>query len=498
MHRALLIHEILCMIVDFVHDNSWVFNPTLAALARTCKAFKEPALDTLWFELDDLSPLARCLPRDSWKGARHPSSSYEEIYSFTRPLTETEWCTLQGYARRIRVLELGYWPHRTFDETGIRVLCNPPTTDPLFPNIQVITWCHTTRERLSFLRTLPGLKTTCLTITDWDTDWGTGELATLATLTTRCPEMKTVQLPELGSIQLNNGISGILCGWVNLTDVSCDVIDEPTLLHLGSLRSLTSLSFVLERHYALGRSTLPFVDMFTSLSSLTVTTTRMDDIRRLMLRLHVQLKSLTVVVNHGPEQREVKPFLLTLGQSCNQDHLESVTISHRHPTLQTTCLPLTIDDFSPLAFFGNLKEIFIDTGCQIELDGSDILQLASAWPRLTTLSLNSQHGWRTDTGISPLDLLPLVRKCTGLGHLTVMLNTESFGTIPLDRPGGGFSAHSLRYLDVLDSQIEDGSVGPLAALLSDLFPKLRYINHWRGDATWHRRAGCIPALVAAR
>ena len=37
-------------------------NADLAALARTCKAFKEPALDLLWEELDDLSPLLRCLP----------------------------------------------------------------------------------------------------------------------------------------------------------------------------------------------------------------------------------------------------------------------------------------------------------------------------------------------------------------------------------------------------------------------------------------------------
>ena len=37
-------------------------NADLAALSRTCKTLKELALDLLWEELDDVSPLARCLP----------------------------------------------------------------------------------------------------------------------------------------------------------------------------------------------------------------------------------------------------------------------------------------------------------------------------------------------------------------------------------------------------------------------------------------------------
>lgn len=35
---------------------------TLADLARTCKTLKEPALDSLWLDLDSLYPLLTCLP----------------------------------------------------------------------------------------------------------------------------------------------------------------------------------------------------------------------------------------------------------------------------------------------------------------------------------------------------------------------------------------------------------------------------------------------------
>jgi hypothetical protein len=74
MHNALGIHEILFDIFNHVcaitaADGSTKkpnLNPSLVALARTCRAFQEPALDALWLQLDDLTPLLRCLPEDVW------------------------------------------------------------------------------------------------------------------------------------------------------------------------------------------------------------------------------------------------------------------------------------------------------------------------------------------------------------------------------------------------------------------------------------------------
>lgn len=73
MHHALEIQEILSNI--FEHCSPPVppiysyhyetATPDLAALARTCRAFKEPALDVLWRALIDFSRLARCLPEAS-------------------------------------------------------------------------------------------------------------------------------------------------------------------------------------------------------------------------------------------------------------------------------------------------------------------------------------------------------------------------------------------------------------------------------------------------
>ena len=60
MHAALQITEISEVIYKFLD------RPTLARLARTCRAFEEPALDALWKVVDGIEPVARLLPDSMW------------------------------------------------------------------------------------------------------------------------------------------------------------------------------------------------------------------------------------------------------------------------------------------------------------------------------------------------------------------------------------------------------------------------------------------------
>ncbi|KAG5637508.1 hypothetical protein H0H81_004334 [Sphagnurus paluster] len=64
MHRCLLIPEIVSMICQ---QCDYPSRPTLAALARTCQLFSEPALQCLWEEVEGLAHLIRCMPADLWK-----------------------------------------------------------------------------------------------------------------------------------------------------------------------------------------------------------------------------------------------------------------------------------------------------------------------------------------------------------------------------------------------------------------------------------------------
>ena len=78
MHRCLQSPDIFAHIVQFalarnpykdpfVGDSYTDINQTVAALARTCKTFSEPALDGLWHSLLTIGPLLRTFPEDVWQ-----------------------------------------------------------------------------------------------------------------------------------------------------------------------------------------------------------------------------------------------------------------------------------------------------------------------------------------------------------------------------------------------------------------------------------------------
>ena len=66
------IQELLSIVFEYVHvprkalEDDPLSASSLTRLARTCKAFQDPALDILWHSQDSLAPLLKCLPRDAW------------------------------------------------------------------------------------------------------------------------------------------------------------------------------------------------------------------------------------------------------------------------------------------------------------------------------------------------------------------------------------------------------------------------------------------------
>lgn len=68
MHNCLRISEIISHVCTDLLDADGDFGPKgLARLARTCRAFRDPALDILWHTLLALEPLIRTLPADLWE-----------------------------------------------------------------------------------------------------------------------------------------------------------------------------------------------------------------------------------------------------------------------------------------------------------------------------------------------------------------------------------------------------------------------------------------------
>ena len=88
MHHCLQIQELLSII--FCHYDGAYDSKMLARLARTCKAFQDPALDILWHAQKTLLPLLKCLPPNAWavkerKFVSHISQACFSLVSHTIP-----------------------------------------------------------------------------------------------------------------------------------------------------------------------------------------------------------------------------------------------------------------------------------------------------------------------------------------------------------------------------------------------------------------------------
>ena len=67
MHRCLQVPEIVTHFAEHLLTDDRCRKQWLVCMALTCRTFYEPAMDILWRELGDFSPLLRCFPDDVMK-----------------------------------------------------------------------------------------------------------------------------------------------------------------------------------------------------------------------------------------------------------------------------------------------------------------------------------------------------------------------------------------------------------------------------------------------
>ncbi|RPD57350.1 hypothetical protein L227DRAFT_655508 [Lentinus tigrinus ALCF2SS1-6] len=108
---------------------------TLARLARTCKAFSDPALRVLWRHLNHIHQLLRLLPEYV-----PPPGTFSQTYvpaseqALSAVPNDDDWARLQSYAVRVR--ELKYWPSTRIDSASWRILSEKCSGGPLLPRLE--------------------------------------------------------------------------------------------------------------------------------------------------------------------------------------------------------------------------------------------------------------------------------------------------------------------------------------------------------------------------
>ncbi|KAI0737221.1 hypothetical protein C8Q80DRAFT_1301076 [Daedaleopsis nitida] len=107
--------------------------------ALVCKWFCSPALDALWWRLDNLVPLLRLLPCFTpMQVQQKDETKSETIYLLKGEPTSLQWAIFQSYAKRVRVLnfpkQAAVTPHI------VSQLSKWNKGEPLLPGLKELTW----------------------------------------------------------------------------------------------------------------------------------------------------------------------------------------------------------------------------------------------------------------------------------------------------------------------------------------------------------------------
>ena len=105
MHRCLLVEELAFRIAeacapdykDFEVTSQGSGRGTVCALAQTCRALQDPALNVLWYYQVDLRNLFRCFPDDLWRKIFEGSKSVTVCTSTDRGaqlVCAISWCVV--------------------------------------------------------------------------------------------------------------------------------------------------------------------------------------------------------------------------------------------------------------------------------------------------------------------------------------------------------------------------------------------------------------------
>ncbi|KAJ7485195.1 hypothetical protein B0H11DRAFT_2018435 [Mycena galericulata] len=523
MHRCLLIPEIVCMICEqvYIHDTA----RTLSVLARTAKFFYY-ALDLLWKEQHDLTPLLNCMPPDIWDtdevtqdGTVREEGSLEIprdtktmlFVGLRRPVLPADLDRLLFYSRRVKILLV---------HDVINVAADDLRTclagQILFPNLTTMLWGHADSFCDIPLYLGPNIKYLGLALND-----SRPQLCLLSTLTRRYPMLRTVDINLPPSAATANSVSDAVCGLREVNRLTVNTLTTPALLHLATLPDLRVLNIM-----SVGDVLVPEVlpdERFPRLEHLSAGATAIEQCAVFLRLLSISpLKTAFFALSdsQGSPPSAWTAFTAGLRDHCLPAALNSIFVYHGAlpdtvaafppDDAQSYASPPTSAALAPLLAFPNLTCLVIEPSHGLALDEALLRDMAAAWPRMEKLVLGvsgSESGTTPrPTLVSLRALLPFAVGCPNLQTLGVVVDARlplplaELGDLTVKRAGG----RALRRLLLGRSEISetDAGISEIARFLNGLFPCLEEMvcarrEHELAD-TWRRVGEAMCRLATAR
>lgn len=482
MHQALLIPELLPEIFKFLHvslhekttfgPHIWYAVPNsrkcLAALARTCKAFHEPAMDLLWSEIDVLESLLGCVPR------LHPLIYDDGRMRWdwvrgTRPLSADEIHQFLRHSARVRSLTIMC----DIDHCGrLDFFSVNPTELYNFPKLR---WLTVYTDYLNIFP--PHMLHHCFPVTP-DVQSTLICCAALEHLSVHIPDDAVDSTADLLS-RFSDTVR--LCK--RLVTLFCPVIDWAAWRHLSNLSTLKKVDIV----DMSSDTVLPWplewdTASFSPFSNVTTISFRLHSTAyAIPILQHSQFPSLKkfdihVEVLSLPEA--VQLFrVLSKCKACKT--IEKIYISSRYRGGDN----LSDDSLSVIPHlycFPRLRSLHLSCfDFYLDLDDDFLLEITSTWPHMNCLKIED---CRFDhSPVTFQAVFAALRLCPQLRALRIAIDSTT--TIDLDPDFELRQNPSLRMLDLrMSGMPQIPNAEALARTIFSSFPHLKQVGfistHW--------------------
>ncbi|TFK55530.1 hypothetical protein OE88DRAFT_630514 [Heliocybe sulcata] len=289
MHRCLLIPELLSNIFEFQERKR-----ELAILARTCRAFGDPALDVLWRDLSSLSTLIKAtVPPHLWEDVSPRGLSEIVTLFFRGPPAPSDLNRFAYYASRVQTLgrsDVGRdgTCGEKIDPSVFHYLHQHRPTSAILPRLRRLVWNIVNANALSCINFFLGPNVRYVHLSLFAHHSQSDITATLDHIKEKCAALEEIcMVDRTKSAVIAEARSQFMGSLASLRVISltlgCRTLGYRAMVHLANLRHLEKLTLTIR---ALSPATVrdahwnqlyPIPDApFPQLRTLSVETAAMD------------------------------------------------------------------------------------------------------------------------------------------------------------------------------------------------------------------------------
>ncbi|KAG2149310.1 hypothetical protein DEU56DRAFT_851594 [Suillus clintonianus] len=453
------IPDVVQLIFEYVYDpireeEDSEGRVTVAGLARTCRAFKDPAQDILWAQLHSLEALVLC------SGGRRDANSQ---LIWDRPAYDADWRNLAQFGKRVRTLTIP--PQSNIrDISTMQLLSCFPLPGPILPNLTRLNWLSDREDFFPFLRRFCGPNLTALSLSP--ISWSVRKCATVASLAPSCPLLKEFRCVDAEDSSMQ-AISEAVVGWNELQVLQVGLLDKHALTHAGSLSTLQELHFSVTDDIR-----YPMLEFCSPHASMTISTQSPSSIHAFIQNVHLSTQRLHLCCGHY-DGLFPQLFFERL-KSCFRNPEELLELGLVKTIRHNRSMIINSRMLHPLVSFKGLNSLNLADLCTAHIDDAFLKEMAMSCVHLQELHLGDKGRWPTAPLATFDGVVSLIKHCRQLSSLGIFFNA-TFESDIIDVLQTDAINLNIRNFSVGASPIDDPM--KVTVVLSLLIPNAIHIDH---------------------